>query len=72
VLLAAPGGEQIPAVGDGILADPGRYAIVCVIPTGADPDEYLAAAAESDAGPPDVAGGPPHIANGMFAELVVE
>lgn len=72
VLLAAPGGEQIPAVGDGTLAEPGRYAIVCVIPTGADPDEYLAAAAESDEGPPDVAGGPPHIANGMFAELVVE
>jgi hypothetical protein len=42
-----------------------------VIPTGADPDEYLAAAAEAEGGPPDVAGGPPHIAAGMFAELVV-
>lgn len=72
VLLAPPGGEQIPAVGDGTLAEPGRYAIVCVIPTGADPGAYLDAAAESDGGPPDVPGGPPHIANGMFAELVVE
>ncbi|MCO8127240.1 hypothetical protein NHL50_08470 [Acidimicrobiia bacterium EGI L10123] len=71
VLLAPPGGEQIPAVGDGTLAEPGRYAIVCVIPTGADPAAYLDAAAESDDGPPDVPGGPPHIANGMFAELVV-
>lgn len=70
VLLAPPGGEQIAAVGDGTLDEPGRYLIVCVIPTGADPDEYLAAAATSD-GPPDVAGGPPHIVNGMFAELVV-
>lgn len=73
VLLTPPGGEQIPAVGDGTLAEPGRYAIVCVIPTGADPDEYLQAAAENEEeGPPQVAGGPPHIAQGMFAELVVE
>jgi hypothetical protein len=72
VLLAAPGGPQIAAVGDGTLTRPGRYAIVCVIPTGADPDAYLQAAAESDEGPPEVDGGPPHIAQGMFAELVVE
>lgn len=70
VLLAAPGGPQIPAVGDGTLTEPGRYLIVCVIPTGADPDEYLAAAATSD-GPPQVDGGPPHVAEGMFAELEV-
>lgn len=70
VLLAPPGGEQIAAVGDGTLSEPGRYLIVCMIPTGADPDEYLAAAATSD-GPPQVDGGAPHIANGMFAELTV-
>lgn len=70
VLLAPPGGEQIAAVGDGTLSEPGRYVIVCVIPTGADPAEYLAAAAESD-GPPDVAGGAPHVMNGMYAELTV-
>jgi hypothetical protein len=73
VLLTPPGGEQIPAVGDGTLTEPGRYAIICVIPTGADPDEYLQAAAENEEeGPPQVDGGPPHIAQGMFAELVVE
>lgn len=71
VLLAPPGSdEQIPAVGDGTLNEPGRYVILCLIPTGADPDEYLAAAATSD-GPPQVAGGAPHIAHGMFAELTV-
>jgi hypothetical protein len=70
VLLAAPGGEQISAVGDGTLAEAGRYLILCAIPTGADPAEYLAAAATSD-GPPDVAGGPPHFVNGMVDDLVV-
>ena len=70
VLLAPPGGAQIAAVGDGTLEAPGRYLVVCVIPTGADPTEYLEAAATSD-GPPEVAGGPPHVAHGMFAELTV-
>lgn len=71
VLLAAPGGEQIAAIGDGTLAEPGRYLILCAIPTGADPAEYLAAAAGSD-GPPQVAGGPPHFVHGMFDEIVVD
>jgi hypothetical protein len=71
VLLVPPGGDMIPAVGDGTLSEPGRYAIVCIIPTGADPAEYLEKAATSN-GPPDVAGGPPHISHGMFAELTVE
>lgn len=71
VVIAPPGAEGIVVEGTGVLTDPGRYAILCVIPTGADPDEYLAAAAESEGGPPDVAGGPPHIAEGMFAELIV-
>jgi hypothetical protein len=71
VLVAAPGGPQIAAVGDGTLTEAGRYAVVCMIPTGADPDEFLAAAAESD-GPPDVPGGPPHLVHGMWAELLVE
>ena len=70
VLLAAPGAEQIAAVGDGVLAEPGRYLLLCAIPTGADPQEYLRAAATSD-GPPQVAGGPPHFVNGMVDDLVV-
>lgn len=70
VLLAAPGGPQIDAVGDGTLAEPGRYAILCFIPTGVDTEAYLEAAATSD-GPPDVPGGPPHIVHGMHAEVLV-
>jgi len=71
-LLAPPGGgETIKTVGDGTFAEAGRYAVVCFIPTGADPAAYLAAAEKSTGGPPDVPGGPPHVANGMFAELKV-
>jgi hypothetical protein len=70
VLLAAPGGQQVDAVGDGVLAEPGRYLLLCAIPTGADPQEYLDAAATSD-GPPQVDGGAPHFVNGMVAELTV-
>jgi hypothetical protein len=60
-------------VGDGTLVEPGRYAIACFIPTGADPAEYLEAAAQTEEGPPQgVAGGPPHFVQGMVAELVVD
>ncbi|MEM9041360.1 MAG: hypothetical protein AAGD33_15805 [Actinomycetota bacterium] len=72
VIVAPPGAPGFVAEGDGSLTVPGRYALLCMIPVGADPDAYLAAAAEAEGGPPDVDGGPPHIAEGMFAEIVVE
>ncbi len=74
VLLQPPGSdEEIVAVGNGTLEEPGRYVLMCFIPTGADPAEYLAAAAASDGeAPTGVAGGPPHFVNGMYAELQVE
>lgn len=73
VLLQAPGApDVIPAVGDGTLDEPGRYLVICAIPTGADPQEYLTAAAETEEGPPQVEGGPPHFANGMWGEVTVE
>jgi hypothetical protein len=72
VVLTPPGGEQIVAVGDGTLTEPGRYAIICMIPTGVDPAVYLEAAAQSNEGPPQVPGaGAPHVAHGMHAELTV-
>ncbi len=71
VLVAPPGEAGVAVEGDGTLREPGRYAVICVIPTGADPAAYLEAAAASEGGPPDVPGGPPHIANGMFAEITV-
>lgn len=75
VLLAGPdGGEQTAAVGDGTLAEPGRYVLFCSIPVGADPDELAEAAQNPEAGPPPAAedAGPPHFTQGMYADLVVE
>ena len=71
VLVAPPSAEGFPVVGDGTLAEPGRYLLLCAIPTGADPDEYLAAAAAAGGAPTDVAGGPPHLVAGMYAEVEV-
>lgn len=75
VLLTPPGGgadDQIAAVGDGTLSEPGRYLMLCAIPTGVSTDVYLTAAAESGGGPPEIeGGGPPHLAHGMWAELTV-
>lgn len=72
VLLAPPGAPQIDALGDGTLTEPGRYLLLCAIPTGIDPAEYLAAAAAAGGGPPQVEnGGPPHFVHGMHAELIV-
>ena len=73
VMLQPPGApEPVVAVGDGTLAEPGRYALMCFIPVGADPDEYMAAAQAAGGGKPSgVAGGPPHFVSGMHAELQV-
>lgn len=70
VIIAPPGENRFPVEGDGTLSQPGRYAIICAIPTGVDPGVYLAAAAESE-GPPQVEGGPPHFVAGRYAEVVV-
>lgn len=73
VLIAAPGGgKQIEALGDGTLAKPGRYVVLCAIPTGADPAAYLDAVQKSQDGPPNVPGGPPHFTKGMFSEITVK
>lgn len=71
VIIAPPNEAGFPVEGTGVLTEPGRYAIICAIPTGADPDEYLAAAAEAEGGPPQVDGGPPHFVQGMVTEVTV-
>ena len=70
VLMAPPQGEQIAAVGDGTLTEPGRYALLCFIPTGADPAALMEESGPD--GPPPADSGPPHIAHGMHAELIVQ
>jgi hypothetical protein len=71
VLVAPPGEDAVPVIGDGTLAA-GRYLVLCAIPTGADPDEFMRQAQASQDGPPQVDGGPPHFTAGMYAELLVD
>jgi len=71
VILTPPGGQAFTAVGTGRLEEPGRYAIICTIPIGADPTQYLQAVAESE-GKPEFEGGPPHFTAGMWGEVTVE
>ncbi len=75
VVISTPGQTNTPGAveGDGVLDEPGRYAVICAIPTGVDPQEYLDAAAETEEGPPQIEdAGPPHFTQGMFAEVTVE
>lgn len=75
VIIAKPGEKAATppgAPGDGIkFEQAGRYALVCFIPIGADPDAYLEAAGKSQGGPPTGFDGPPHATKGMFAEITV-
>ena len=43
VIIAPPESDGSPVVGSGVLSEPGRYIFVCMVPTGADPEEFLAA-----------------------------
>lgn len=70
VLIALPGEDGTAALGDGTLSEPGRYLVACFIPVGADPAEYMAAAATGE--PEGVAGGPPHFTEGMWADVTVQ
>lgn len=72
VLVTPPGAEQIPAVGDGTLAETGRYVVICTIPTGVAPQAFLDAVKAAGGGKPVIPdAGAPHLAHGMFAEVVV-
>lgn len=74
-IVAAPGEAGQVVLGGATLPQPGRYLLVCFVPMGAKPDEVVAAiraaAANPDAGPPQIAGGPPHLTAGMIADLEV-
>jgi hypothetical protein len=60
------------AAGDGIVTEPCRYVVACFIPTGIDPDVYLAAAQAAQGRPPELpADSGPHFVNGMCGEFIV-
>jgi hypothetical protein len=72
VIVAPPGGDPVFAFDDGgVISDPGRYIVICAIPTGADPVAYFDPANQTPDGPPNVEGGPPHFTQGMFGEFTV-
>ena len=73
VLFAMPGeAGSSPEGGSSItVTEPGRYAVFCFIPQGADP-AAVAEAMQSAEGPPDLGEGTPHALLGMVAEFQVE
>lgn len=76
VAVALPEEDGMVVEGDLVLDEPGSYALLCFIPTGADPqvyrDLFANPPAEGEEGPPEIPGGPPHFTAGMVAELTVE
>lgn len=72
VIVALPGEGGVAIIGDGTLSRPGRYLLFCAIPTGANPAEYMRQAQASQAGPPQVDGGPHHFTAGMYAQVAGE
>jgi hypothetical protein len=73
VVVALPGEDghvAVPAGGQPALTEAGRYVIGCFIPIGADPAVYREAIESGAEGPPPVEG-PPHVTQGMFAEVTV-
>jgi hypothetical protein len=72
VAVALPGEEGFAPEGPVVLDEPGRYVMLCFIPTGADPAAYEEAMSSDATEAPQVDGGPPHVAEGMAAEFTVE
>lgn len=75
VLVALPGeaGANPEGAGTSItVTEPGRYAVVCFIPQGADPAAVAEAMQGGAEGPPDLGDGTPHALLGMSAEFQVE
>lgn len=70
--VALPGESGLAPEGPLVLDEPGRYLLLCFIPTGADPAAFEEAVSSDATEPPQVDGGPPHVAQGMAAELQVE
>jgi plastocyanin len=72
-LMALPGEEGSNPEGSGssiTVTEPGRYAIVCFIPQGADPE--VVAEAMAGGGEGHIGDGTPHALLGMVAEFQVE
>jgi hypothetical protein len=72
VLVSLPGQPGFAPNGPVVLKTPGRYVVMCFVPKGANPQQYLAAAAQAHGGPvTGVPGGPPHFVLGMYGQINV-
>lgn len=72
-MAAMPGEDGFVTEGDGSsipLTEPGRYALVCFVPQGTDPEVF--AEAVEGATEPDLGDGTPHAFLGMIEEFQVE
>ena len=72
VAVALPGEDGEVVEGELVAAEAGRYVLLCFIPTGADPEAIAEAMQNPTGEAPQVEGGPPHAAQGMYAEFTVE
>ncbi|MGH8926084.1 MAG: hypothetical protein ACRDWA_15825 [Acidimicrobiia bacterium] len=75
VLVALPGQDGGNPEGEGnsiTVTEPGRYAVLCFIPQGADPAVVEEAMASGAEGLPDMGDGTPHAFLGMATEFTVE
>jgi hypothetical protein len=73
VVVALPGEDgqvALPPDGQPALTEPGRYVLACFVPIGADPAVYREALESGSQEQPDV-DGPPHVTQGMYAEVTV-
>ena len=68
-----PGGDGTVVDGKLVADTPGRYAALCFIQVGADPQKMMDAMEHPEDGPPaeDPNAGPPHFTRGMVQEFTV-
>ena len=74
-LVALPGEAGVDPEGGAssiTVTEPGRYAVFCFIPQGADPVAMAEAMQGEGEGPPDLGDGTPHALLGMVEEFQVE
>lgn len=71
VSVAFPGEAGTVVDGSLTLDEPGRYALFCFIPLGADPEAFREAVESGAEEPPEVEGGAPHVTQGMYSEITV-
>jgi hypothetical protein len=72
VLVAPPGRSRVLGVGDDTFSQAGRYMVLCSVPVGSSPEDYLSGDRYVTGRLPEASGGgEPHFTRGMLADLRV-